>query len=543
MKDLNRRFFPLAVIVLTSVFANAQSVPDDIDARGACTSIAVGRKASADGSIITSHTCDGDCRTWMNFVQAQDHKAGEMEPVFQGRMWTQAFGDSTKVYKKGEIPQVAHTYRYLDTAYPCINEKQLGIGETTIFGREMLKNPDGMLYIEELERIVLERCTTARDAIRLIDHLTKTYGYADTGECLTIADKNEVWFFEIFGEGRDRKGAVWAAVRVPDDEVAVSANIPRIGHIDVKDTENYMASANIFDVAKRLKLWDGKEEFCMWKVYGGTNLEKKEKNYDTREYFILSTLAPSLNLNDKGESLPLSVKPEKKLSVEDVSRLLGSYYEGTSLSMADRHKIPNPKKKDKEGNIVENEPDSITSPVSNPWMRKDEVAMYNNMGDKGAMNTRTVSMPWCAYSTVVQLRSWLPDEVGGVVWVSFDNPGESPRIPIFAGCTEVPRMFLFCGQRNNRKDSAISLFREANRLATVRWGEFRNTLEPARDYFWQKADREIPFVESSWKELNSKDPKEAEKMLNGYTADFFAATIMKWNDMAQWFWYKTLWGF
>lgn len=530
-------------MVLIAGASKAQRVPDDIDARGACTSIAVGKKASADGAIITSHTCDGDCRTWMNFVAAQDHEAGTMEAVFQGRMWTQAYDDSTKVYKKGAIPQVAHTYRYLDTAYPCINEKQLGIGETTIFGREMLKNPDGMFYIEELERIVLQRCTTARDAIRLIDHLTKTYGYADTGECLTIADKNEVWYFEIFGEGRDRKGAVWAAVRVPDDEVAVSANIPRIGHIDVNDKDNYMTSDNIFDVARRLKLWNGKDEFCMWKVYGGTNLEKKDKNYDTREFFILSTLAPSLQLSDQGESLPLSVKPEKKLSVEDVSRLLGSTYEGTPLSMADRHKIPNPKRRDKDGNLVESEPDSITSPVSNPWMRKDEVAMYQGMGDTGAMNSRTVSMPWCAYSTVIQLRSWLPDEVGGVVWISLDNPGESPRFPVFAGCTAVPRMLLFCGQRNNRPDAAITCFREANRLATVRWGEFRNTLEPARDYFWDKARRELPFVEKTWTEINQSDPKKAEEMLNGYTADFFAAEVMKWNEMAQYFWRKTLWGF
>ena len=531
-----------ALLLLTATMSQAQA-PDDVDTRRACTSIAVGRKASADGSIITSHTCDGDCRTWVKWVPAQDHEKGAMETVYTGRMYTQSFDDSTKVYKKGEIPQVAHTYRYLDTAYPCINEKQLGIGETTIFGRKILKNPNSMFMIEELERIVLERCTTAREAIKLIGELVKTYGYADTGECLTIADPNEVWYFEIFGEGSDRKGAVWAAVRVPDDEVAVSANIPRIGHVDVNDKDNYMVSDNIFDVAKRLKLWNGKDEFCMWKVYGGTNLEKKEKNYDTREFFILSTLAPSLNLNDKGESLPLSVKPEKKISVEDVSRLLGSYYEGTALSMADRHKIPNPNKRDKDGNIVESEPDSITSQVSNPWMRNDEVAMYNGMGDTGATNVRTVSMPWCAYSTVIQLRSWLPNEVGGVVWLSLDNPGESPRFPIFAGCSDLPRMLAYCGQINGRDDAAITHVREANRLATVRWGRFRNTLEPARDYFWDKAKRELPFVEKIWQEINQEDPKEAEKMINGYVADFFAATIIKWDDMAKYFWRQALWGF
>ena len=115
-------------------------------------------------------------------------------------MHTQTADDSTKMYRKGVIPQVRHTYRYLDTAYPCLNEKQLAMGETTITGRKELKNPDGMFMIEELERIALERCTTARDAIRLMGELVRQYGYGDSGECLTVADKNEVWIFEIQGE-------------------------------------------------------------------------------------------------------------------------------------------------------------------------------------------------------------------------------------------------------------------------------------------------------------------------------------------------------
>ena len=250
--------------------------------------------------------------------------------------------------------------------------------------------------IEELSRIVLERCTTARDAIRMMGELVKKYGYGDSGECLTIADKNEAWLFEVFGEGPKKVGGVWAAVRIPDDEVAVSANISRIGTLDLSDPDHYMASDNVFDVAKKLKLWDGKEPFCFWKAYSGTNYKKEVKNYSTRELYILQQLAPSLNLTDGIETLPVSVKPDKKVSVEDVSRLLGSYYEGTPLDLSARHKIPNPKRKDKQGNLVENEPDSIVSPVANPWITNEQLTMFYAMGDSAMKWKRTVSVPWCS---------------------------------------------------------------------------------------------------------------------------------------------------
>ena len=512
-------------------------------ARMSCTSIMVGKKASVDGSVITSHTCDSWYRTWMQIVPAKDHKSGVKTAIYDGRMHTQSPLDSTKMYKKGVIPQVAHTFRYLDTAYPCLNEKQLGIGETTISGRDTLRNKKGMFMIEELQRIALERCSTAREAIQLIGELVKQHGYGDSGECLTIADKNEVWIFEIYGEGPKKIGGVWAAVRIPDDHIAVSANISRINTIDVNDKANYMYSENVFEVARKLKLWDGKETFSFWKAYSGGNYFKEKKNYSVREHFIMNALAPSQHFSDTIENLPLSVKPDEKVSVEKVMQLLGSYYEATDKNLSGRHKIPNPKRKDKGGKLVENKPDSIVSPVSNPWMRPDEINMYYAMGDSVMKNIRTVSVPWCAYSTVIQLRSWLPDEVGGVAWVALDNPGQSPRFPIFSGTTELPKMLQICGQHTDRDDAALWHYRKANRLATVRWGTYRKTMEPVRDYFIEKGLRELPFVEQSWQKLKNEDAKKAEQMLNGYTADFFGATIGRWDEMARHFWRQTWGGF
>jgi len=532
----------LAVTAMPVMAQVDESTPQG-QRRLSCTSIMVGKRASTDGSVMTSHTCDSWYRTWMTMTAARDFERDTITAIYSGRMHTQSASDSTKLYVKGTIPQVRHTYRYLDTAYPCMNEKQLAMGETTIGGRDTLQNKKGLFLIEELQRIALERCTTAREAIALMGSLAEKYGYGDSGECLTVADPSEVWIFEIFGAGPKKVGAVWAAQRIPDDEIAVSANISRIDRIDLSDRDHFMASSNVFDLARQLKLWDGKKDFSFWRVYSGGNYMKETKNYSVREFYIMNALAPSKHLSDTVECMPLSVKPDSLVSPEQVMKLLGSYYEGSEKNLSGRHLIPNPKRKDKQGKLVENEPDSIVSPYSNPWMRPDEINMYYAMGDSAMKNIRTVSVPWCAYSTVIQLRSWLPNEVGGVAWVALDNPGESPRFPIFAGNTELPQLLQVCGQHSDRDDAALWHYRKANRLATVRWGTYRKTLEPMRDYFTKKGQRELPFVESTWQQLNSSDPKAAQEMINGYVADFFGATIMRWDELARKLWRLTWTGF
>ena len=542
MNKLTKFFLVLALGCSCFATANAQdyyTYEADRTQRDplSCTSIMVGKKASADGSVITSHTCDSWYRTWMTVRPAADYKEGEMENIYDGRMHTEWVEDMSKVVVKGQIPQVSHTYRLLDTSYPCLNEKQLGMGETTISGRDTLRNKNGMFMIEELQRVALERCTTAREAIKLMGELVKQYGYGDSGECLTIADTKEVWIFEIFGEGPDKIGGVWAAQRIQDDEVAVSANIPRISTLNLKDKNNYMASDNVFDVAKRLGLWDGKEPFKFWKAYGGPNYSGDWKNYSTREFFIYTSLAPSLGLTEDMEEMPLGVKPEKLVTVEEVARLLGSYYEGTEKDLSGRLKVA-------QRNRKTGEMDTIISPVANPWMRSDEIALYAALGDEKMKWTRTVAVPQCAYSTIIQLRDWLPDAVGGVVWMSLDNPGESPRFPIFCGTASLPGVLRVCGNHRYRDDSALWHYRQTNKLATVRWGTCRKTLEPARDYFLKKGMRELPFVEETYKSILEKDGnEEAEAFLTNYTADFVGATILKWDELYRTYWRQFWSGF
>lgn len=522
--------------VATWIPAEARTAAPD-----ACTSIMVGRKASADGSVMTSHTCDSWYRTWMQQVPAADYPRDTVMSVYRGRMHTEYPASMDGVTKAGEIPQARHTFGFLDTAYPCLNERQLAMGETTYGGRDTLRNDKGMFMIEELQRVALQRCTTAREAIKLMGRLIKEYGYGDSGECLTIADPKEVWIFEVQGQGPDSIGGVWAAQRIPDDHIAVSANISRIGRINTADTTNYLASANVKKIALDLGLWDGKEEFSFWKAYSGGNYFNQPKNYSVRELYIMQQLAPEAGFTDSITELPVSVRPSKKVSVADVARLLGSYYEGSPLNLSGRLKVKNKAKKPDSAADV---PDSIVSPRANPWMRPDEIALYEALGDSAMHNIRTVSVSWCAYSTIIQCRSWLPDAVGGVAWIALDNPGQSPRFPIFAGNTSLPDMLGVCGQHRRRQDAALWHFREPNRLATVRWGNSRKLLEPARDYFLDKGARELPMVEKSYTEMvKSGKTDEAAAMLDGYTRDFFGATVLAWDQLAGALWRANANGF
>lgn len=522
---------------LTVAMAQQIQHPEPVLNPESCTSIMVGKNATTDGSVLTSHTCDSNYRTWMDIIAASKNEKDTTVNVYTGRMHTEYAEGMRGMILKGTIPEARFTYQFLNTAYPCLNEKQLGIGETTISGRKMLVNKNGMFKIEELQRIVLQRCTTAREAIQMMGELIEKYGYGDWGECLTVADPKEVWHFEVFGEGKDKIGGVWAAIRIPDDHVGVSANISRISKVDPKDKENCMASKNVFSAAKRLGLWDGREPFRFWKAYSGKNNSGEAKSFSIREYFILNKLAPSLKLSYDADELPISVKPDKKVSATDVMALLEETYEGTEYDMTKNLKVA---VKDKKTNKV----DTIISPMANPWMTRDMIAMLNGLKPGAVERMRLVAVPQCSYSTVIQLRDWLPDAIGGIVWMAYDNPGQSPRIPIFCGTKDLPACFKICGQHRYREDAAVWSFRRTNKLATVRWGETKKQIQAGMAHFVEKGQMELPYVEKRYQEILSAQGEEAAKMfLTEYTADFAGAAMLRWKEMGDSFWTKFERGF
>ncbi|MFW6140381.1 MAG: dipeptidase [Acidobacteriota bacterium] len=517
-----------ALICFLSVFSFQQETEkENFEANfQGCTSIMAGRLATTDGSVITAHSCDGNYRTWVKVEPGQSYSEGANTKVYHGLLHTETSWDQRGVMEQGKIPQAEKTYAYLNTAYPCMNEKQLAIGETTIGGRRELKNSEGLFYIEELQRIVLQRCTTAREALELIGELVKEYGYCDRGECLTFADPKEVWHFEIFGAGPFEIGAVWAAVRIPDDHVGVSANIPRIGELDLNDPDHYMASDNVYSVAQEMGWWDPEsgEPFKFWEAYSG------RKPFSTREYFVLSTAAPSLNLSLDSEELPFSVKPDEKISVRDMMALYRQTYQGTELDMT-KNLMVKQRRSD----------ELILSPIVNPWMSWDLINLLNTLKPGVVEPARTIAISGCSYSEVLQCRDWLPDEVGGIAWFSFDNPGQSPRIPVFAGVTELPPSFEIGAQHRFRTDSACWAFRRANRLSQVRWGAAGKYIEEAIAEFEEKAFTDLPMIEKKVKEWYSRGDseenlKKIKEYLTKYTNDFARAAMHKYWELGDQFW-------
>ncbi len=243
-------------------FADHYEYSDEEGHAESCTSIVVGKGASSDGSVMTAHSCDSNYRTWLTIEPRKTYADGK-DIIKWGLLHTEEPYDIRKVTVKGSIPaKSGETFRFLNVAYPCMNEKQLAIGETTTEGKRELVNDKGLFLIEELERVALERCDNARDAIRLMGSLAEEYGYGDWGECLTVIDKNEAWFFEIYGTGKSGKkpGAMWVAQRIPDGEVGVSANVPKIGVVEFDNPEKFMYSKDLRERAKELGLWNGKSE-------------------------------------------------------------------------------------------------------------------------------------------------------------------------------------------------------------------------------------------------------------------------------------------
>jgi len=500
-----------------------------LEDEGSCTSIMVGRKASSDGSVMTAHACDSYYRTYITIEPRKTFAPGELESYYFNVLHKEEPWDMRKVTETGKIvPPKSSTYRFINTAYPCMNEKQLAIGETTFDGRRELLNRNGVFWIEELERLALEYCDNARDAIRLMGEMAEKYGYVDWGECLTVADTKEVWQFEINGPGPGAPGAIWAAQRIPDDHVGVSANISRIGVIDFDDPDNFMYCKDLKKKAKDLGLWDGKSPLKFYKIVGSG------KPFSIREYYIFKTLAPSLNISLDDEEIPFSIKPEKPVTPEMMMSFYRETYEGTEFDMTKNLSIKVHRRiKDMDSapypESSYTEYDEEIKPIS-PWMSSDMRTLLNKLNPDAVKNRRTIAVIQCSYSWIAQCRSWLDDPVGGVIWISLDNPGQSPRFPIYAGATELPAPLGHCGQNSYREDAAIWDFRETNRIATIYWDKTRKFLEPAREDFEKKMLEQDVQIQNEYKAVAS-DPQKVEALLNNQTSSFYAMVSGKWKEL------------
>lgn len=521
-------YLTLLIFSLGLTAASDRGVKDGFDS---CTSIMVGKLASSDGSVMTSHTCDANYRTWFNVVPAKKYKKGEKCGIYKGRLHTGYDSDSKGLELLGEIPQVEETYKFFNTAYPAMNEHQLIMGESTFGGKKELKSERGIFQIEELQRIALQRTKTARAAIKLMGYLIKKYGYCDYGEALTIADKDEVWQFEVVGPGKGRIGGIWAAKRIPDDHVGVAANISRIGEIEYNNPDYFMFSKNVVKQAVKLKLYNPKKDgkFKFWKAYGDSY---SKKPFDIREFWVLSSLAPSLGLKYDSEELPFSVKPEKKVSLETVMELFKATYVGTEYDMR-KNLLVERKKKDKGGKEIK---ESVISPIATPWMSRDLRHLLNTLKKDIVKRFRPIAVEYCAYHTVLQARSWLPDGIGGVMWIGFDNPAITPKFPVYAGMDDVNDRLKIGSQQRFTLDSPAWVFRRASKLAQGRWDKAEKIIKKTLERYEEKALTEAGTIEKKASELFVKDPEKAKKMLRLFSEDTLRAMLDKYRELGEKFW-------
>jgi dipeptidase len=497
-----------------------------------CTIIAAGKKATADGSVIISHTDTGpDSRIF--YVPGKTFKAGEQAPVFWGIQDAGLpLNNDGKIL--GYIPQVEKTYGYFQSAYSHMNEHQLGIAESTTAQRDELictqETGKQIMTIEQAMIFALQRYKKSRDATLFIGNLLTTCGFlpssGDGSETLVIADTEEAWVFEVFGVGpgwtpeSKKPGAIWAAQRLPDDQATMIPNWSIIKEIDPKDKENFMVSSNYMQAAVDHAWYDpaSGKPFIWQEAY--TPLP--EEYATSRFWLFYHTFMPSLKkwpdrMLDPANPFkgmqpyyqvveplslyPFAAVPEKKISFQDVIAFQRSTFEGTIYDMTSYPEWLVP---DGKGGYVKS---PLATPFPGSEMRKLIKQTYR----------RPVARHRGHYGMVMQLRGWMPDEIGGVYWVYLDNPYFSPYVPIYSGNLSVAETYNLYDPEHYDEKSARWAIDFVDNLANLRFRDIANDVRAVRDPFENEIFTQQKQVEDNALSLFRKDPKSAREYLTNYS--------------------------
>lgn len=376
----------------------------------ACTNFIAGRKATVDGSIMVTYADDSHTRFGDLFHASRGkHLPGEMRRVID-------WGDNSY---RGEIPQASETFNVVGN----MNEHQLVIGETTWGGHPELEDTTGNSILDygSLIYITLERCKTAREAIKTMTDLVAEYGYASTGETFSIADKNEAWVMEMIGKGTE-KGAVWIAVRIPDDAICAHANEPRIRKVNYKDKENVIYCKDLFTFAKKHGYFKGKDEDFSFADAFKEHNSATRRSCDGRVWSFFRRFATPeedkawfewVNA-DSDVPMPLYIIPDRKLSLKDMQERMRDHYEDSPYEMTN---------------------DPGAGPNRSPYRNRPN--RYQVDG-KTYTHERAVATQQTAWHFVSQSRADLPDPIGGILWFGTDDANTSVYMPFYCSMTEVP---------------------------------------------------------------------------------------------------------
>lgn len=473
----------------------------------ACSNFIVGKKASVDGSVLCSYSADDyGMFQYLCHYPAAKHAKGEMRKIFD---W-----DSNKYH--GEIPEAAETYNVIGN----INEWQVTIGETTYGGREEMVDSTGIMDYGSLIYVALQRSKSAREAIKVMTTLANTYGYNSEGETFTICDPNEAWIMEMMGKGAGSKGAVWVALRIPDDAICAHANQSRIGKFNMKDKKNVMYAKDVVSFARSKGWFKGKDADFSWKMAYAKPDFSGRRFCDARAWAMLNhfyDMSPyldwALGKNPDAQDMPLWVVPNKKVSVKDVENVMRDHYEGTPLSVADGSDI---------GGGIWEMPYRPT-----PLMYKVDGKQY--------FNERPVSTQQSGFVFVSQMRSWLPREIGGVFWFANDDANMAAFTPVYCSMTERPECYNTPGVDavHFSKKNAYWVCNMTSNMVYPRYSLMFPTLKEVRDsldnsYFAAQAG-----VEKKAQELYAQNPQAAVKYLNDYSVEKAQQMLARWNQLFE----------
>ena len=482
----------------------------------ACTNFVVGKEASVDGSTMVSYAADSYALYgFLHYAPAADYAEGTMREV---KDW-----DTGKPLCT--IPQVAHTYNVVGN----MNEHQLTIGETTWGGRPELEIGEGIDY-GSLIYIALERCKTAREAIKCMTDLVAEYGYASSGETFSIADPNEVWLMELIGKGKVEKGAVWVATRIPDDCIAAHANQARFTSINFKDKENWMWSKDVVKFARKQGYFTGKDEdFNFQEAYAPYDFSglyvcearvwsffRKFSN-DMDKYFDFASGKTFVETGgkDAGERMPLYIKPNHKVSAQELKDCMRDQYEGTPL-------------------------DITQGPDAGPWNSK---LRYGSLGFQydsvQYWFERPIATQQTAWSFVAQMRGYESAKAGGILWFGVDDAATTVYVPMYSSITQVPNCFAE-GNGDMYNYSATSAWWTYNIVANWAYSKYSAMLPDIKKVqsAWEdKFNSQVDVVDQTVAELGKE---EAAAWLTQYSCKQAEESTAAWKELGIYLFVKYL---
>ena len=484
----------------------------------ACTNFIVGKKASADGSVICSYNADsyGAFMHLYHYPRAR-HQPGEMRKVFE---W-----DTNKYL--GEIPEASETWNVIGNT----NEWQLTIGETTFGGREEMVDTTGIIDYGSLIYIALQRSKTAREAIEVMTTLVEQYGYCSEGETFTICDPNEAWIMEMMGCASDRtiskERTVWVAMRVPDDMICGHANQSRITTFmpakkQKKGQETVLWSKNVVSYAKKMGWYDGNDhDFSYNAAYAAPDFSGR-RICDARVWQFFRRYADGMDryipwaagIEKDAEPMPLWVKPNRLLTVQDVQAAMRDHYEGTPFDVSDQSDIP----EDLGGGIWQ--------------MPYRPTPLYFEVDGKKYFNERPTSTQQTAWTFVSQMRSWLPREVGGCFWFGNDDGNMVAYTPVYCCSTRQPQCYSGKGADDITfsMDNAFWVENWVSNMVYPRYSALFPDLQQVRDSLEQSYFAQQKSIEEQAQQI--ADANERAEFLTSYSCRKADEMISRWRQLA-----------